>query len=50
MNNTQTLEYTYLELNEQSKRIQKMRFCIISCYGHIQSRNNLLNFTLDYHE
>ena len=48
MSNQQILEKEYLEFEQQSKKIQMMKFCIISNSGYLRSRNELLNFAIEY--
>lgn len=44
---TKTLEIQKIEENDEKKKIQKMRFCIISNFRSQICKNNLLLFTLD---
>lgn len=37
----------FIETENREKYIEKMRFCIISCYKSQISKNNLMLFTLD---
>ena len=44
----QTLTENYLELNQETKKIEIMKFCIISNSCVFRCKNNLLNFAIEY--
>ena len=39
-----------ISYEDNTKRITKMRFCIISNFAYTQMRGHLQNFALDYHD
>ena len=47
MENQQMKEKIVLDFSENHKNIQKMRFCIISSYGNLAYKHNLMYFMLD---
>ncbi len=48
MTNQQILKQEFLlEAEKKEHEIEKMKFCIISCYKSQMSRNRLLMFALD---
>lgn len=45
MENSKLKEKEYfLDLSDSDKKIQKMRFCIISSYGNLACKHNLMYF------
>lgn len=47
MQNDQILKQSENELSNVERKIERIKFCIISTFKSQQSRNNLLLFTLD---
>ena len=48
MNNQQVLKNDLsFDLEQKQREIEKMKFCIVSCYKSQMSRSRLLMFTLD---
>ncbi len=47
MQNLPSKEKECVDFSDSSKKIQKVKFCIISSYGNLASKHNLMYFMLD---